>query len=70
MGYSFDDPNDQLGTLGKRILNEINECAPLIKTKFRRTPATWIKDFEINKSQKERKHWRHETSIMGKIESN
>ena len=66
MGYSFDDPNDQLGTLDKRILNEINECAPLTKTKFTRTPATWIKDFEINTSQKERKHWRHETSIMGK----
>ena len=67
MGYSFDDPNDQLGTMGKRILNEINERAPLIKTKFTRTPATWIKDFEIKKLQKERKHWKHETSIMGKI---
>ena len=47
--YSFDDSNDQLDTLNKLILNVINELAPLIKTKFTRPPAPWMKDFEINK---------------------
>ena len=58
--YSFDDPNDQLDTLNKLILNAINEHAPLTKTKFTRPPAPWMKDFEINKLQRERDHWRHE----------
>ena len=48
--YSFDGLNFQLNTLIKRILNTINEHAPLRKTKFTRTPAPWMKDFEINKS--------------------
>ena len=67
MVYSFDDPNDQLNTLNKLILNAINEHAPLTKThapltktKFTRRPAPWLKDFEINKLQRERDHWRHE----------
>ena len=50
--YSFDDSNDQLDTLCKLILNTINEHAPLMKTKFTRPPALWMKDFEINKLQK------------------
>ena len=31
-----------------------------MKTKFTRAPAPWMKDFEINKLQRERDHWRHE----------
>ena len=31
-----------------------------MKTKFTRPPAPWIKDFEINKLQREKDHWRHE----------
>ena len=57
--YSIDDSNDQLDTLNKLILNTINEHALLMKTKFTTLPATWMKDFEINKLQKERDHWRH-----------
>ena len=45
--YFFDEPNNQLGTLNKFILNAINEHAPLMKTKFARPPAPWMKDFEI-----------------------
>ena len=52
--YSFDNPNDQLDTLEKLILNEINENAPLTKTKFMRPTAPWIKDFEIKKLEKEK----------------
>ena len=52
--YSFDDPNDQLDTLNKLILKRINEHAPLMKSKFRGPTAPWMKDFEINKLQKER----------------
>ena len=59
--YSFDDPNDQLHTLNKLILNAINEHTPLMKTKFTRPPAPLMQDFETNKLQKERDHWRHET---------
>ena len=58
--YSFDDSNDQLDTLNKLILSTINEHATLMKTKFTRPPATWMKDFEISKLQKERDNWRHE----------
>ena len=58
--YSFEGPNDQLDTLNKLILNAINEHAPLTKTKFTRPPAPWMKDFEINKLQRERDRWRHE----------
>ena len=61
MVYYFDDPNDQLDTLNKLILNVINEHGPLMKTKFTRPPAPWIKDFEINKLQRKRDQWRHET---------
>ena len=50
--YSFDDPNDQLDTLNKLILNAINEHAPLTKTKFTRLPAPWMTDFEINYEEK------------------
>ena len=41
--YSFDDPNDQLDTLNKLILNTINEHASLTKTKFTRPPAPWMR---------------------------
>ena len=58
--YSFDDPNDQLDISKKLILNAINEKATLMKTKFTRPPAPWMKDFEINKLQRERDHWRNE----------
>ena len=60
--YSFGDPNDQLDTLNKIILNTLNEHARLMKTKYTRNipPAPWMKDFEINKLQRERDHWRHE----------
>ena len=58
--YSFGDPNDQLDTLNKLILNAIDEHARLMKTKYTRPPAPWMKDFEINKLQRERDHWRHE----------
>ena len=58
--YFFDDPSDQLDTLNKLILNAINEHAPLTKTKFTRPPTPWMKDFEINKLQRERDHWRYE----------
>ena len=58
--YSFDDLNDQLDTFHKLTLNAINEHAPLMKTRFTRPSAPWMKDFEINKLQKEWDHWRHE----------
>ena len=58
MVYSFDDSNDQLDALNKLILNAINEHAPLMKTTFTRPPAPWMKNFEINKLQREREHRR------------
>ena len=67
--YSFDNPNDQLDTLDKLILNEINENAPLTKTKFMRPTAPWIKDFEIKKLEKEKDHWRHEAHSKQALQS-
>ena len=62
--YSFAYPNDQLDTLNKLILNAINEQAPLMKNKFRRPSAHWMKDFEINKFKKKRDHLKHEAKIQ------
>ena len=60
MVYSFEDPNDQLDTLNKLILNAINEQVPLMRTNFMRPLAPWMKDFEISKLQREKDHWGHE----------
>ena len=58
--YSFNETDDQLDTLNKLILSVIDKHAPLVKTKFTRPPATWMKDIKINKLQRQRHHWRHE----------
>ena len=54
--YSVDDLNDQLDTLNKFILKAINEYALLMKTNFTRPAARCMKNFKINKLQKERDH--------------
>ena len=36
----------------------MDKHAPLVKTKFTRPPAPWIKDMKINNLQRERDHWR------------
>ena len=58
--YSFNETDDQLDTLNKLILSVIDKHTPLVKTKFTRPPAPWMKDIKINKLQRERDHWRHE----------
>ena len=58
--YSFNETDDQLDTLNKLILSVIEKHAPLVKTKFARPPAPWMKDIKINKLQRKRDHWRHE----------
>ena len=58
--YSFNETDDQLDTLNKLILSVIDKHAPLVKTKFTRPPAPWMKDIKINKLQRKRDHWRHE----------
>ena len=57
--YSFNETDDQLDTLNKLILSVIDKHAPLVKTKFTRPPAPWMKDIKINKLQRKRDHWRH-----------
>ena len=56
--YSFNETDDQFGTLNKLILSVIDKHAPLVKTKFTKSPASWMKDIKINKLQRERDHWR------------
>ena len=58
--YSFNGTDGQLDTLNKLILSVIDKHAPLVKTKFTRPPAPWMKDIKINNLQHERDHWRHE----------
>ena len=58
--YSFNETDDQLDTLNKLILSVIDKHAPLVKTKFTRPPASWMKDIKINNLQRKRDHWRHE----------
>ena len=58
--YSFNETDDQLDTLNKLILSVIDKHAPLVKTKFTRPRAPWMKDIKTNKLQRERGHWRHE----------
>ena len=57
--YSFNEADGQLDTLNKLMLSVIDKHAPLVKTKFTRPPAPWMKDIKINKLQRERNHWRH-----------
>ena len=59
--YSFNEIHDQPDTLNKLFLSVIDKHAPLIKTKFTRPTAPWLKDIKINKLQHERDHWRLET---------
>ena len=58
--YSFNEADDQLDTLNKLILSVIDKHAPLVKTKFTKPPAPWMKDTKINNLQRQRDHWRHE----------
>ena len=58
--YSFNETDDQLETLNKLILSEIDKHAPLVKTKFTRPPAPWMKDIKINTLQRKQDHWGHE----------
>ena len=55
--YSFNQTDDQLDTLNKSILSVIYKHAPLVKTKFTRPSASWMKDIKISKLQRDRDHW-------------
>ena len=55
--YSFNETDDQLDTLNKSILSVIDKHTPLVKTKFTRPSAPWMKDIKINKLQRDRDHW-------------
>ena len=57
--YSFNETDDQLDTLNKLILSVIDKHAPLLKTKFTKPPAPWMKDIKIDKLKQERDHWGH-----------
>ena len=51
LDYSFDDSYDQLNTPNKLITDCIDRHAPLVKTKFIRPPAPWIKQLGIAELQ-------------------
>ena len=53
--YSFNETDDQFDTLNKVI----DKHAPLVKTKFARPPAPWMKGIKINNLQRDRDHWRY-----------
>ena len=65
--YSFNETVDQLDILNKLILSVIDKQAPLVKTKFTRPPAPWMKCIKINKLQRERDHWRHEACLISLV---
>ena len=52
--YSFNETDDQLETLNKLILSVIDKHGPLVKTKFTRPPAPWMKDIKDNRLQREK----------------
>ena len=58
--YSFNETDDQLDTLNKLIFSVVDKHEPLVKTKFARPPASWMKDLKMNKLQCDWDHWRHE----------
>ena len=58
--FSFNETDDQLDTRNKLIHSVIEKHLPLVKTKFTRPPAPWMKDIKIHKLQRVRNHWRHE----------
>ena len=49
--YSFNETDGQLDTLNKLILSVVDKHEPLVKTKFARPPAPWMKDLKMNKLQ-------------------
>ena len=51
--YLFNETDDQLDTLNKLFLSVIDKQAPLVKTKFTRSPGPWMKE-------RNQDHWRHE----------
>ena len=56
---SFNNPDDQLETLSKIILECIKRHAPLRRTKFTGPPAPWIKDLDILELQNHRNKLRY-----------
>ena len=50
--YSFEDTYEKLDTLNNLILECIERHAPLVKTKFTRSPALWMKQLDIADLQK------------------
>ena len=55
--HSFDEINNQLGTLN-RLITEYLKKAPLKKVKFTRPPASRIKDLDIIELQQDRNYLR------------
>ena len=45
--YSMDDPNDKLSIFNELVLNCVNNHAPLIRTRFTRPPAPWMRITEV-----------------------
>ena len=45
--YVIDDPNDKLSIFNELILKCVNDHAPLIRTKFTRPPAPWMRNTEV-----------------------
>ena len=58
--YSFDNPDDQLDTLNKIILECSGSHTPLKGTEFTGPPAPWLKNQDIIAFQNQRNKLRHE----------
>ena len=54
LGYSFEDPNEQLDTLNNLILECIERHALLVKTKFTHPSVPWMKQLDITDLQNKR----------------
>ena len=54
LGYSFEDPNEQLDTLNNLILECIERHALLVKTKFTHPSVPWMKQLDIPDLQNKR----------------
>lgn len=49
--YSFDKPNEQLTIINILIIDCTDRHAPLVETKFKNSPAPWMRKLDIVKLQ-------------------
>ena len=67
--YAFDDPDDQLDTFNKILLDHIEHHAPMKRIKVTRPPAPWMQNGQIRNLQSITNELRHQAHLTGDDET-